>query len=669
MVKTYDASQIKPNISIEFGGDDLKDTKERKEILDEIKRKRAAAARSEGIIGAAERGEYGDVGQGGPKGEFDDEINQDPGNEDPSQSSMTQQAKNFLANYFTNAKFGATGAGMEGMARIQAFLADKKIPFTEKDVTDIFMLISQAPVRKKFTNEDIGKVIGMGEFVTEDMVGKNKPLTIGQVPGYLGNLLFGGTAEDMRKVRDEGLTVDEMTPGQIASMAAGFSEFTPFGFAPDIYRIGKSGVKAGVKAIDEMITPLNQMQTAGGPNVNMMALSDDPANVERRQRYADKKAGIYKDPRKVRVDSVEEGLNKYLKLNYTKNKDGVYEVDRNWKSNAIPFLKETYGDSLIYKDELFDSTKLNQLIRDNKSLKQFNVAVKKGKYKPTDSFYSYYTENFDDVINRVDDITNARTSRTFQGTNPEFRFIDFMGKTRKDLYSSVATKEGSDFSKLVEEYDPRKLNDPSYKHYEAFQRFAFLDEARIEANELIKPILKKIFTDTDRQSLQIAHKYESSGIATGYVDKAKAGTGGNPFEMYVDLSEINQGIQKTLEAEARKLVNKYNKLEAKGESSEEILNQIFKVHDKMVDAGVQGQAYPFVLGASDPTPISTKITNLIKNAQDKGIKFTTEELKNAEEAVDLLLEAGQISINKYGTRLGGLAKGGIVGISHLTRPL
>jgi hypothetical protein len=51
---------------------------ERKKLLDEIKRKRAAAAQSEGIIGAAEEGQYGDVGQGGPKGEFDDEINQDP---------------------------------------------------------------------------------------------------------------------------------------------------------------------------------------------------------------------------------------------------------------------------------------------------------------------------------------------------------------------------------------------------------------------------------------------------------------------------------------------------------------------------------------------------------------------------------------------------------------
>jgi len=315
---------------------------ERKKLLDEVTRRRAAAARSEGIIGAAEEGQYGDVGQGGPKGEFDDEINQDPGNEDPSQSSMTQQAKNFLANYFTNAKFGATGAGIEGMARIQAFLADKKIPFTDKDLTDIFMLVSQAPNRETFTKEDIGKVIGMGEFVTEDMVGKNKPLTIGQVPGYLGNLLFGGTAEDMRKVRDEGLTVDEMTPGQRASMAAGFSEFTPFGFAPDIYRIGKSGVKAGVKAIDEMITPLNQMQTAGGPNVNMMGnLSEAPLiQTSKTSTKTDPTA-----PGRSKLGTIKYGDKEIVKDQVSRYNEAVEKIN-NLKENVFNITADSSPEAI-----------------------------------------------------------------------------------------------------------------------------------------------------------------------------------------------------------------------------------------------------------------------------------------------------------------------------------
>ena len=60
----------------------------RQKVLDDIKRKRAAAAQSEGVIRAAEEGQYGDVGQGGPKGEFDDIIDQDPGDEDPTKSSI-----------------------------------------------------------------------------------------------------------------------------------------------------------------------------------------------------------------------------------------------------------------------------------------------------------------------------------------------------------------------------------------------------------------------------------------------------------------------------------------------------------------------------------------------------------------------------------------------------
>ena len=64
---------------------------ERRELLNDIKRRRAASAQAEGSLGAAEEGQYGDVGQGGPKGDFDDEINQDPGNEDVTRSSMVSK--------------------------------------------------------------------------------------------------------------------------------------------------------------------------------------------------------------------------------------------------------------------------------------------------------------------------------------------------------------------------------------------------------------------------------------------------------------------------------------------------------------------------------------------------------------------------------------------------
>ena len=85
---------------------DLKDPKTCQDILDEIKRKRAAAAQSEGIVRAAEEGQYGDVGQGGPKGEFDDEINQDPENADPSRFSIANLKRAILGE----------GGGLEALA-------------------------------------------------------------------------------------------------------------------------------------------------------------------------------------------------------------------------------------------------------------------------------------------------------------------------------------------------------------------------------------------------------------------------------------------------------------------------------------------------------------------------------------------------------------------------
>jgi len=69
---------------------------ERRELLNEVKRRRAAAAQAEGSLGAAERGDYGEVGQGEPKGEFDDEINQDPSMALTSINSLIRPLKSDL---------------------------------------------------------------------------------------------------------------------------------------------------------------------------------------------------------------------------------------------------------------------------------------------------------------------------------------------------------------------------------------------------------------------------------------------------------------------------------------------------------------------------------------------------------------------------------------------
>ena len=639
----------------------------RQKVLDDIKRKRAAAAQAEGSVRAAEEGQYGDVGQG-EKGPFDDIIDQ-------------------TAEMVTTPQTGI-GALMTLLGQGNIFLADKRVPFSNlfteggMDFTDAMKLISQGPDDRVYTKKDLGKKIGYGNVVTEEMLGQKKPLTLADISQNIGKFLFEGPAKQMERARDEGVGYFDMKPMERFEVASGpLTEIIPgVGFAPDIIKggiqIARPAGQSILKSIDELTAPVNQLETVGGPDINLRVgtddskFSQDPKNIERRERRKQQKEGTYKDPRKVRVDSIEEGLNKYLELNYKQKKVGdklVYEVDRNWKANAIPFLKKEYGDDLIYKNEPFNRKKLTQLIRDNPKLNEFNVVVKKGKYDPTKSFYSYFTENFDDIIKR-EEITDARTRDMLTATSPSFRFIDFMGKTRKDLYSRSATNDGTDFSKLVEEYDPKKLEDPTYKHYENFQRFKLIDEARIEANKFIKPVLKKIFKENKNQRLEIAHKYESSGIASGYVDKAEAGTGGSPYSIYVDLSEINSGIQKTLEAEARELVGQYNKAVLAEKPIDNILSDIYKVHDKMVKAGVQGQAFPFILGTKDPTPISTKIGDLMMNAFKKGIELTDEDIINANKAVDVLNKYGDQAFETYGTRL-GLRDGGLATMEYMTRPL
>ena len=688
---------------------------ERRELLNDIRRRRAAAAQAEGSLGAAERGDYGEVGQGEPKGEFDDEINQDP-----SQSSMTQQAKNFLANYFTNAKFGATGAGIESMARIQSFLADKKIPFTDKDVTDIFMKISQAPNRETFTKEDIGKVIGMGEFVTEDMVGKNKPLTVGQVPGYLGNLVFGGTAEDMRKVRDEGLTVDNMTPGQRASMAAGFSEFTPFGLAPDIFRLGKAGINTGIKAIDDMVTPLNQMQTAGGPNVNMMAnLSEEGSgNVKTTMGPAPKNLKpaadkwLQDNPGEPNATAMDVFLNepdKYLKT-------GIVNIG-NIKDRRIalgistPEGKNINKLSAKRKENTFTDFKSNlegvDMDDPQAILEAFRKSYKKGykettaakQYEETGSLTTSQSANsqINELIDQFENTeggfkilkqkeidslipkTSANKAREVRESFKKFlveapqykeiikaypgeaeylkRYFNFIRESSlkknrnpiKGKESSISPKQVN-FDNFIKEYEV-EFNDmlnPNSSFAKEYQEFKRVDVVRGKVSKLLQPFFDKVFPSGGKKSVQIAHRYMGSQIGNT-VPAGVAGSGGSPMAYDLDLSMINYNIQPKLEELARRAVKNNDK-----KAMQDISSDATAIGAEFEINGIKFGEF---------RPLEEVIDNLIAEAMIDGKKIglTDKMINDAMEASNMLrLEVGARQ---------NLKDGGIVGISHLTRPL
>ena len=644
--------------------------RERKELLDEIRRRRAAAAQAEGSVRAAEEGQYGDVGQGGPKGEFDDEIDQDPGNEDPSKFSIVSpEAKTAIANYFTTAQpFGSViGTGVEGLARIQEFLADKQIPFTDKDVTDIFMIISQAPDREKFTKEDVGEVIGMGQFVTEDMVGQDKPLTITQVPAFLGNFLFGETADTMKKVRDEGLTFDEMSPGQRLAMAGGAAEFTPLGLVPDAVRLTKAGVSTGIKAIDELTAPLTTLKTEGGAdfNINLMGgvgsggkgggagLSAKGLQLAEQRKYVNKKLKEIYDNAPIDPDtklpmlperwySSKETIEQIYRSNpdlFPEWKDGV----GGWNSLTKGFLAGKFvtneagqkvytGDKVTYADtKLFPVSKASSA--SDKATKDFQQAVA--------------TKLNVDYINPQDQT---------------LKYLNFIRLSEsEDLFKNP--------NAFFKEYKFEDLNVPGTKLNDNFEKFKILDNKRIELRDdpEIQALIKKIFPDTEVK-FDIAHTFESSGVRTGKVSKSLRGAGGDPDKMYIDLSIINRGkdkdMQKALEAESRTAEEFFT-----ATGIPEFLDYLKKISGKMADMGVEGQTVTkvgdlqsgFILGKKGET-LSDKLTVLAKR---QGVELTDEDYATMLRADNIINPPKEIMQGDVQLK----NRGGMMSIFDMTRPL
>tara|TARA_R110002012_G_scaffold312546_1_gene523369 strand:+ start:39 stop:2009 length:1971 start_codon:yes stop_codon:yes gene_type:complete len=279
-----------------------------------------------------------------------------------------------------------------------------------------------------------------------------------------------------------------------------------------------------------------------------------------------------------------------------------------------------------------------------------------GTSKSEDLFRMYYKDNYQNILKKE----NLKSSNLADiGTKSlSFRYLNFIRKTETPNLQK-------DFKSFSAKYDPNTLNTPGTKLYEDFQRFKIIDDARIEANSLLKDVLKKIFPadkgKKSKASLQLAHKFESSGIAKGYVDPSKQGKGGDPFEIYLDVSQYNSIYQQKMEKLARKAVKGYME---NGNKSD--LNKILSYHDLMKSTGVEGQAYPFILGK--PKPIDLKISELIQKAMDKGIKFTDQELAKAEEAANYLATSKQKYVKEF-SEAANYASGGLVGINQLIRPL
>ena len=598
--------------------DDLKDTKTRQDILNEIRRKRAAAAQSEGIIGAAERGEYGDVGQGGEKGPFDDEINQDPKNK--------MSLVDFLKNYFTDPRLSATGAAIDLFGRTGAATA----PITQKPLETI----SQG-----------------GDNIVQKA----------------GKFLFEDAAKVAAKI-NSGVSFDELTPGEKFAIASVPAELVPqIGLAPDILKLAKNFVvnagKSTLKAIDNITQPVGM--TNEGIIMPMAKVENPGAGSGMPGTGTGGGAGLS-----------EKGLRLAEQRNYVNKKlKEIYDEAPIDKDTGLPMLSSDWFKSKKVKQQIYDSNpNLFPEWKDGVgSWNDLGSGFLAGKFKKVRGKRVYTGDKVDSASLLVfgADSPAKKATKDFEkavakklnvdSIKPQEQTLKYLNFIR--LSESDELLKNSD--KFFKKYNFDDLTTPGTKLNENFEKFKILDDKRkvLRDDPAIQAVIKKIFPDTEVK-FDVAHTFELSQVKKGRVSKSKLGKGGDPDEMYIDLSVTNRSIQKDLESKAKELEELYTQT---GDS--EILEALQKISKKMSDLGVKGETVTkvgdlqsgFILGKKGEN-LSDKLQALAKR---QGVELTDADY-------EILLKADNI-INPPKQIMQGTVelknRGGIVGISHLTRPL
>ena len=566
--------------------------KERKEILDEIKRKRAAVAQSEGIVAAAERGEYGDVGQGGPKGEFDDEINQD-------------------LNKFS----------VSDIPELVPLL-DTVSP------TDLSSKGINALMRRRFP-----------ALIAADLISSNIPAPIKKNIATKANEIYSGIFNKAREALG-------LAPQYVMNVdgTLGYTGAKPF----QLLKMSDEGGSNVIKSSDEVIVP-RQIKVISGAEPDLTKL-------------------IIKKNGKDFVNIGSATNNRLIELDKVKLvKKQLSESDRNPRDQYFFQLKSKDDDLRLTKDEPGTFVTVSNRKIPIEDTTRIDLDVPYGNRQ---TFYRVINEDKKLIRERNDNdakfikyyqnnLTDKKRSLADIGGDSEFRFFNNIRRTEPDLEA--------DPNAFFSQYNKKRIQ-PGGDLHEKYLQFEKIDQIRKTNIEELRPVLIKILSNlTGKDSkahFQIAHKYMASGIKKGFVDKSKKGTGADAAELYIDISDYNAGIQKTLEANARMIIKQGL---ADGKSLDEIKNmRDFKLLDlDMKNLGIQGEANGLTIGKA--IPIDEKIGNLIIRGLNKGI-ISDAESKIAEEAVDRILNVKK-EFEIIFQQPAPFAKGGLVGINYLTRPL
>ena len=570
----------------------------RKKVLEDIRRKRAAAAQAEGVVGAAERGDYGDVGQG-EKGDFDDIIDQGGGSEDTTVSAIIPSPDFSKENLIK-----AIQAGGEGGLYMTPIVGDI---LSAKDSVRAMDAAMQA----------------------EDLVDKIK----------LGGLSFLAAA------------------GAVPVIST-------------IYDAGGPAVKKMIDdAINEALGP--KLATAGGldnfgiGNLFNLLKRDDPRTIDPGTGKGKPGIGTGRGPkeREIIISNQRQFANTKLQEIWDaapKNEKGEAILPTDWfRSKEVK--KQIYDENPVlfteWKDGIGSWNDFTEGFLAGKVIKKDGKRTYTGEDAVTASKLpvSGSTSAFDKAT--LDFREAVAKKLNVDTLNPQDQTLKYLNFIRLSESDELLKNPNKFFNK----YKFDDLNTSGTKLNQNFERFKILDNKRIELRDdpEIQALIQKIFPD-EKITFQIAHTFESGLVRKNKVAKSKQGKGGDPDEMYIDLSAINvskqEGMQKDLESKARKLEELYTQT---GDS--EILKALQNISSRMKQLGVQGETVTqvgslqsgFVLGSKD-VKFSTKLETL---AKDKGIKLTDEDYAT-------MLKADNIIDPPTGFRGGGVAS-----IDYMTRPL
>ena len=657
---------------------------ERRELLNDIRRRRAATAQAEGSVRAADEGQYPGVDPV-KKGPFDDEINQAPENK--------MSLVNFLTNYFTDPKLSATGAGIDLLGRLGATTA----PITQKPLETI----SQG-----------------GDNIVQKA----------------GKFLFEDAAKVAAKI-NSGVSFDELTPGEKFAIASVPAEAIPgLGLAPDVLKLAKNFVVNAGKSTLRVIDDITQPVGVTNEGINMpMTMSDEgvspyPGGVKSTiiNVQDENVAKILEDFRTGNISRIEAGtkLNDLIPkagiLKIDKSKAAGVQVDSKFNNVFDEYLKSNKFED-IYSTDIYRSTGGK-----NKEFaiapQRVNAILKAKKIADEDVTDASYYVKFNNALEEF--FPRAKTEQTYNSSDNIF--FTKASSTVLDESRSVFKYLNEDISKLtkpksikvsgldswsnlkVNSKEPIKGNAMRYLKSnivfdESGKTFQNVKKDLLVNNKFVADNIKKtkdLFLDKSKaavfgldhiqpprfggtnlesnlriipqgEHLTLSKLPSSKTTATKSV-KAKTGFEDDFFKEGVKIVDL---IQKGNYDEAIKIANKLDVMVNDFKSVYKNTDFVVGEPHFAVKSGDKTASFVRYSDQLNLTGEQKKIVNQIFNKTEyshkpnagKSIEKQSEDLLNTYEEI-ALLSGGKIE-KEISKQIYRFNNGGMVGISHLTRPL